>query len=108
MNSGCLAARWPSSAWPRFSFLFTAGAKPLANLLPRPPRCEMRWGGSHVQHRQDQPSRLPELHQWPMDERSEEHTSELQSHLNIVCRLLLEKKKQKKINKKEKDKSTYD
>src|SRR5260370_9092530 len=27
---------------------------------------------------------------WP---RSEEHTSELQSHLNLVCRLLLEKKK---------------
>src|SRR5260370_9673046 len=27
-------------------------------------------------------------------ERSEEHTSELQSHLNLVCRLLLEKKKQ--------------
>src|SRR4029434_9383066 len=25
--------------------------------------------------------------------RSEEHTSELQSHLNFVCRLLLEKKK---------------
>src|SRR5260370_31487986 len=29
--------------------------------------------------------------------RSEEHTSELQSHLNLVCRLLLEKKK-KTIN----------
>src|SRR5260370_13451477 len=27
--------------------------------------------------------------------RSEEHTSELQSHLNLVCRLLLEKKKSK-------------
>src|SRR5260370_31787034 len=27
--------------------------------------------------------------------RSEEHTSELQSHLNLVCRLLLEKKKEK-------------
>src|SRR5260370_35884982 len=27
--------------------------------------------------------------------RSEEHTSELQSHLNLVCRLLLEKKKVK-------------
>src|SRR6266480_5457438 len=26
-------------------------------------------------------------------QRSEEHTSELQSHVNIVCRLLLEKKK---------------
>src|SRR5260370_10246249 len=30
-------------------------------------------------------------HPW----RSEEHTSELQSHLNLVCRLLLEKKKKK-------------
>src|SRR4029077_7231324 len=29
--------------------------------------------------------------------RSEEHTSELQSHLNLVCRLLLEKKKNHKI-----------
>src|SRR5260370_3092871 len=28
-----------------------------------------------------------------LDDRSEEHTSELQSHLNLVCRLLLEKKK---------------
>src|SRR4051812_49482870 len=27
--------------------------------------------------------------------RSEEHTSELQSHVNLVCRLLLEKKKKK-------------
>src|SRR5260370_12848305 len=27
-----------------------------------------------------------------LKERSEEHTSELQSHLNLVCRLLLEKK----------------
>src|SRR5438034_2997384 len=29
------------------------------------------------------------------DSRSEEHTSELQSHSDLVCRLLLEKKKQK-------------
>src|SRR5260370_11416660 len=28
----------------------------------------------------------------PFEARSEEHTSELQSHLNLVCRLLLEKK----------------
>src|SRR5690242_12670263 len=28
--------------------------------------------------------------------RSEEHTSELQSHVNLVCRLLLEKKKHNK------------
>src|SRR5687768_17646477 len=31
--------------------------------------------------------------------RSEEHTSELQSRLHLVCRLLLEKKKKKKKNK---------
>src|SRR5207237_9055971 len=30
------------------------------------------------------------------DHRSEEHTSELQSHLNLVCRLLLEKKNKNK------------
>src|SRR5947207_9306123 len=30
--------------------------------------------------------------------RSEEHTSELQSHSDLVCRLLLEKKKKKKEN----------
>src|SRR5260370_23243245 len=37
------------------------------------------------------------VHQKPViavdEPRSEEHTSELQSHLNLVCRLLLEKKK---------------
>src|SRR5438034_4843681 len=31
----------------------------------------------------------------PLWERSEEHTSELQSHSDLVCRLLLEKKKKK-------------
>src|SRR2546422_7080681 len=31
------------------------------------------------------------------DARSEEHTSELQSRLHLVCRLLLEKKKKKNI-----------
>src|SRR5882672_11923131 len=31
-----------------------------------------------------------------VDVRSEEHTSELQSHRDLVCRLLLEKKKKKK------------
>src|SRR2546422_7020902 len=32
-----------------------------------------------------------------MTPRSEEHTSELQSRLHLVCRLLLEKKKQNKV-----------
>src|SRR6266540_5988532 len=34
--------------------------------------------------------------------RSEEHTSELQSHHDLVCRLLLEKKKKKERKKKKK------
>src|SRR5690348_18128602 len=33
-------------------------------------------------------------HQWT---RSEEHTSELQSPVHLVCRLLLEKKKQRRV-----------
>src|SRR2546426_8809753 len=36
---------------------------------------------------------LGQAHAFPRDYRSEEHTSELQSPCNLVCRLLLEKKK---------------
>src|SRR6266540_6571093 len=43
--------------------------------------------------------------------RSEEHTSELQSHHDLVCRLLLEKKKKKKkytfLDKKQKNNTTH-
>src|SRR5207237_9310791 len=39
--------------------------------------------------------RLADLLRHRVGQRSEEHTSELQSHLNLVCRLLLEKKKTK-------------
>src|SRR5260370_23280170 len=39
------------------------------------------------------PSRPNRRHRPRPPQRSEEHTSELQSHLNLVCRLLLEKKK---------------
>src|SRR2546427_8900197 len=34
----------------------------------------------------------------PLTSRSEEHTSELQSQSNLVCRLLLEKKKNKELH----------
>src|SRR6266480_5540311 len=37
--------------------------------------------------------RRPHLPRARQGLRSEEHTSELQSHVNLVCRLLLEKKK---------------
>src|SRR5437016_7991569 len=38
---------------------------------------------------------LPYIGEWRVARRSEEHTSELQSLTNLVCRLLLEKKKTK-------------
>src|SRR2546426_4279403 len=41
--------------------------------------------------------RGPDIGAVGSSERSEEHTSELQSPCNLVCRLLLEKKKKKQI-----------
>src|SRR5690242_21248899 len=51
-------------------------------------------------HRQEYWRGHAEDQYWLVDlnqhvKRSEEHTSELQSHVNLVCRLLLEKKKQR-------------
>src|SRR5437588_6521166 len=48
-----------------------------------------RWGARDVRQGRAAGHRRPS--------RSEEHTSELQSHSDLVCRLLLEKKKKKKI-----------
>src|SRR2546422_5157942 len=48
-------------------------------------RCAHAVGGD-IERRLHLPVRSPEV-------RSEEHTSELQSRLHLVCRLLLEKKK---------------
>src|SRR5690606_41999073 len=50
--------------------------------------------GSSVRH---SPSIMASTKKWVvLISRSEEHTSELQSRENLVCRLLLEKKKRKK------------
>src|SRR2546427_6090528 len=53
-----------------------------------------RWHGHGIgdRHLQLRPSRH-RRGRCAADERSEEHTSELQSQSNLVCRLLLEKKK---------------
>src|SRR5690349_22721422 len=44
---------------------------------------------------------------WPSGCRSEEHTSELQSRRDLVCRLLLEKKKNNKNQKYNPEKRHY-
>src|SRR2546430_7379251 len=80
-----------SLAW-RKSFFFL--------MIRRPPRSTLFPYTTLFRSRQDRPG--PELHlrryapvrqRRGAVERSEEHTSELQSQSNLVCRLLLEKKK---------------
>src|SRR2546430_11209037 len=68
-----------------------AGARVRSPVLGRGLRCDLRHAGRGVRQ-----------NRWPAFDgrahrhlafRSEEHTSELQSQSNLVCRLLLEKKK---------------
>src|SRR2546427_7624420 len=59
---------------------------------------QLRDHEARERHRGRKHFRLPNgvlSHGGVEDERSEEHTSELQSQSNLVCRLLLEKKKKK-------------
>src|SRR5436309_7425385 len=94
-------------------------------MIPRPPRSTLfpyttlfRSRLDPSAHRQHPPGESPGcLQSFPRSargkrrpafrfERSEEHTSELQSRENLVCRLLLEKKKKKKIVKSKQNKHT--
>src|SRR2546430_14170784 len=63
----------------------------LHDALPISVRAEIRDG----EHEVERAAQLVEPSWIPAHERSEEHTSELQSQSNLVCRLLLEKKKKK-------------
>src|SRR2546427_7849723 len=63
-----------------------------------PPRSvERMWFGDE-RHRVRVPVEVQPLSAGVKGGRSEEHTSELQSQSNLVCRLLLEKKKKKTNN----------
>src|SRR5438034_6442821 len=67
------------------------GATRLSSTCPSP-QFEGRQGEQRQRERDD-PEAYDDLRLRPARERSEEHTSELQSHSDLVCRLLLEKKK---------------
>src|SRR5437660_9539093 len=75
---------------------------PYTTLFRSPYEAEMGWRGPFFPRRrarrvfdcQQRPARPPVLAVADPD-RSEEHTSELQSRGHLVCRLLLEKKKEK-------------
>src|SRR2546427_1047060 len=80
--------RPPRSTLFPYTTLFRSGScrrsTPIANRLRRP-GCAWRYGrGTSDRGRSPAPC--------PRTPRSEEHTSELQSQSNLVCRLLLEKK----------------
>src|SRR2546425_2707492 len=80
-------------------------------MIRRPPRstlfpyttlfrsaCAARWRVSWRGRRQRSPAKAKtSVSAWPQP-RSEEHTSELQSLAYLVCRLLLEKKKNHSVN----------
>src|SRR5258706_8867708 len=67
---------------------------PYTTLFRSPSRARTHQRQRHQGQHGHQQQRL-EIHIQPV--RSEEHTSELQSLTNLVCRLLLEKKKKHKI-----------
>src|SRR5256885_6493332 len=90
----CLSCYWPFVYSSSFFFFLMIRRPPRSTLFPyttlfrsarfEPPEQSHWWS--------DMVGRLRERMQgwWP--DRSEEHTSELQSPCNLVCRLLLEKK----------------
>src|SRR5438105_11762642 len=73
-SAGCLQTRSFGSS--------CIGSKIRLRLLPETDRESLHWGASATS-----------------GTRSEEHTSELQSRVDLVCRLLLEKKKKKTIKR---------
>src|SRR2546422_4248178 len=81
--------RPPRSTLFPYTTLFRSQLNRNATVTPRRVRHSRRHhvGGLQLARR----ARFGDVH------RSEEHTSELQSRLHLVCRLLLEKKKKKQI-----------
>src|SRR5688572_32219705 len=81
----------PRSTLFPYTTLFRSNAEALRDAVGREPRVEL---GSHGASRRGALAVAFTRHASPARHvRSEEHTSELQSQSNLVCRLLLEKKK---------------
>src|SRR2546429_2088234 len=78
----------------------------LHDALPISSRCESRRHRCSPPARRGARSRSPRSarrRRAPGRRRSEEHTSELQSRLHLVCRLLLEKKKKEDVTQRRRD-----
>src|SRR5262249_59799649 len=72
--------------------MLPTSSSPLGTAMPPGVRSVRETPWDWAARRRGSPDRLS--HPW---KRSEEHTSELQSLTNLVCRLLLEKKKIKRV-----------
>src|SRR6266480_7995446 len=75
--------------------IYTLSLHDALPIRPRPPRDLGRQQRRAPRRRHADPAAGPAEGGGVL--RSEEHTSELQSHVNLVCRLLLEKKKKNKL-----------
>src|SRR4051794_41200159 len=72
---------------------------PYTTLFRSLPSAARRWSRRRSISTAPATTRSPASRALPATTRSEEHTSELQSPVHLVCRLLLEKKKKKNTNK---------
>src|SRR5690242_21435203 len=74
------------------SHVFAGKSEPKCFFSPQTRLDEQFYAGDMRQVAAD-PAKFRPPQRCQPNARSEEHTSELQSHVNLVCRLLLEKKK---------------
>src|SRR2546422_9175242 len=94
---------YPSAGpFPFFFFFLMIRRPPRSTLFPyttlfRSPGCPRRLGCSPRRCTRPRSPTARSSDWCATVSRSEEHTSELQSRLHLVCRLLLEKKKKKKV-----------
>src|SRR6266480_7614971 len=87
---------WNDTVHISFFFFLMIRRPPRSTLFPYTTLLPISKTATPMIHRKPQPSCVMRL-RWAWLARSEEHTSELQSHVNLVCRLLLEKKKKNRI-----------
>src|SRR5438876_4785228 len=97
--------RPPRSTLFPYTTLFRSPSRPRGRVIRA--ACATAWCGTPRPARARTGSRAPPPDPSPAETRSEEHTSELQSPVHLVCRLLLEKKKKKKQKKTYEDKKKH-
>src|SRR5256885_4237755 len=100
MLASLLFILWPRSVCSSFFFFFNDTATTEIYTLSLHDALPISPGKTVAEFNEISGARIPFVHSLPLVavrvagwERSEEHTSELQSPCNLVCRLLLEKKK---------------